>query len=932
MVPGDRRARDVIGGRLGLIVLTTLLTLASSARPEEPPEARRLDSQAFREGLRQRGLVELLELHLGESPPQDAADAELLRRELLLVTAEDPSLSPEQRRAARVQADDIFRSLIAAHPKDPRALDWRLELGRSLLYRRGEPYVARVLYRGGSELDRRRLAEITDQAVGVFNALLSAIEVELDRLDNLSLAEYDRAERRGHIEHVERMQPQVEAMRRWAVFYRSLTRELNDPTRINDLRVVAQDLRSKTELLTTPHEVSHYQCQSLLLSGMIAGRLGDYALAVEQLDGAVDVVERLVDPIERRDLHWVATLARLERVRALRDFRRFDRALDGVEDFRAWVTATAPANFGLELVAALLETSVLQAQADRAAAAGKVSIARGLHARSVRPLMALARKNDDHRDGVYRAVYEALDRDCDPRDLHPFERCALIAGLIADANAAQPPAGPEPRDAAQRQARPTRLLDRAIDVATSLLADGTILDPDVHAETLYNLGVARHRRGQRFESAEAFVAVGRDFPDFRLAQRAATLGAQAAWEVYQDHGLRDRPEVRDLYLEALAVLTDRYPGSAAARYWRFFRAQTLEEIGRFAEAAGEYLEVGPDHDFHLQARFRHADCLARVARELADSAEADPGEQIRQAVAAIGAARQFIHQARQQPAAPPGQPTVRRLVARTLLNQAEMSVLPGVDRYGQALAILDGFEQEHGQATDLIGRVLRVRIIAYQALGRLADAKQAIPRYIDSDPANAGPTLQGLFEALGDDVRRLRRAGRTDQAHTKAASALLLAREIDAWARRPDSGIAPAQRRALRVQLAEACLQANEPDRARQLFTECLETDSASEAPANQSARTMFGLAEALFQLKRYPDALSLYNRLYRELQPASAVWWQALLGDLRCRTELGDDPQGVVRVIRQHRFLHPDMGGAQLRARFEELLERNRPRDQRPD
>ena len=901
--------------RLGAVrrisFLALLLALGPVVWADDSPEARRLDAEIYREGLRSRGLIELLELALAESPPQDQVEADILRREILLAVYEDASRSLEERQAALRQADDILHDLIAGRPKDPQALAWRLELGKSLLYRQGEPYGASVLYRGGSETDRRRLGLIMTEAIEVFDALLAAVLVEFDRLDNLSLAEYERLERRGHIERVEQMQPQAQAMRRWALFYRAIARHQRDPLRIDELRAVVDDLRNDTDLLTTPHEVSHYQCQYLLLAGMAARRLGDYPLAAEQLEEAVLVVERLADPLERRDLHWVVTLARLERGRTLRDSRRYQQALEEVEDFRAWISSTAPDNFGLKLVAALLESSVLRAQASRAAAAGNTGLARRLESRSLEPLMVLARQRDTYRDAVYSTIYETLDPGRDPATLHPFERCALIAGLLAEADAPG-------IDSA-------RLLDRAIAEAEQLLANPSTLDPELQAEALYNLGVARHRRGFQLDAARSFLAAGRDFPSFHLAERAATLSVQTAWEVYQDPGLKQRPEVQDLYLEALAVLTEKYAQSSAATYWQFFRGQTLEEVGRFAEAARQYARVVADHEFYVQARFRHSRCLAQTARELAGSAEADPAELIRRAVAAIGAARQFIQQASERRLDAQDQPAVDRLIAQALVNQAEMSVLPGVERNSQALEVLEGFEQRYADSAELVGRVLRVRVIAYQALGRLSEAEQAIPKYVESDPASAGATLQGLFNALSDEVERLRRAGREEQARDKAESALLLAREIEAWARQPASGMSPRERRALRVQLARAHLDAGNPAQARRLFAECLDAESApgGESTAD-TAGVVFGLAEALFQLGHYSEALPLYNRLCRKLPPATPLWWQVLLGDLRCRTELSQDPAGVVQVIRQHRFLHPEMGGAELRARFDALLEQN--------
>lgn len=930
---------------LPLLALTAFASGAANQDADEtagqtPPrqeagENRRLDAGEFRDGLRKRGLIELLEYHLNESPPADEVQAHLLRRELLLATAADGTQTQAQRDRAQVQADQILEDLIARNPRHESALQWRLDLGRSLLYRQGEPVAVRLLYRGPNPGDRGRLLEITSHVVRVLDDLLAALTVEYERLDQLNLAQYERLEREGYIESVEQMEPHARYMRRWAVFYRALARSPNDPARIDELRYVSEDLRDNTDLLTTPHDVSHLQAQSLLLSGMAHRLLGDYEAAREQLEGAVAAVDRLADPVERRDLQWAVTLARLERVKTLRDARSYDQALAAADEFEAWVSATAASDLGLELVASLLKASIYRAQARRAHNVANDTLARRLEQRALQPLIALARRSDAHRNAVYATLYETIDPDRDPASLHPFEQAALIAALLGEADALaqpqEPPPDGQPDDRGSfrepRQARRVELLSRAVTIGQHLLTEVATADQDLAAEVGYNLGVAHLRLDDRLAAARSFLAVARDHPAFRLAELAAAAAVQTAAEIYQDPGLAGRPEVRDLYLEALTVLTRQYPQSPAAAYWQFFLAQALEDAGRYRQAADQYAKVVPAHEFHAQARFQHVRCLVRSAQASAESARernANAAADLRQALAAASAARQFVADAAagRFEHADPAQ--LARLVARALVNRAEIYALPGLDRHREILEVLDGFEQQHPDCPDLIGRVLRVRIIAYEALGRLEEATRAIPQYIESDPTNAGAILQGLFDAAAGEIERLRQAGREDHAQRKAEAALLLARQIDAWAQTPAARLADQDRYALRLQLAEAHLAAGRFHDARRLFQQCLEFEGdSSEPPVAEDARAIFGLAEACFQLQRYADALPLYNRICRATQPTSTLWWRALLGDLKCRTELDHDPNDVIRVIRQQRFLHPDLGGPQLRAQFEALLQR---------
>lgn len=918
------------------LLATLLLAFAATGVSADSPEDRRLDPDEFREGLKARGLRDLLELHLRDLPPENDADGALFRREMLLVEFADTSRPQTERDAALAEANQILRELLERHPRSPDALQWRMDLASSLLYQRAERHCVSILYRGGTADDRQQLARITDEVLEVLDALLALTEAELGRFDRMSLAEYERLERQGRIEQVELLQPRAQYMHRWAVFYRALVRDVNDPRRIDALQSVVAQLRDQTDLLTEPHEESHLQIQSLLLAAMAQRRLGDYAAALELLEEALAAADRLPDSAERRSLDWAVSLARLERVKAFRDGRRYNEALHAVDEFRAAVSGAGADSFGLELVAALLESSVLRTQARRAAAAGNDALARRLEARALDPLVVLARKSDAYRDAVYATLYEKIDPQRDPETLQQFERCALIAGSLAEsdalaARAAQLRQGtgddgdtsPEELDA-QR----VRMLDRAISLGRRLLALGDALDAALRAEVLFNLGVATYRRGDPLEAAKSFLMAGRDHPQASLAPRAAALAVQTAAEVYAQPGLGGRQDVRDCYLEALEVLTEQYAETESARYWRYFRAQMLEDAGRFDEAAGQYAAVERDHENYVRARFLHVRCLAEAAQRLADAGDVDTARIGRRALAAVEAAGDFGRHVRLGKFGARSDTRLTRWAALAQVIEAEMSLLPGAERFEGALERLKEFEQQYPDVTDAVGRVLRVRIIAYEALGQLAEAQREIQRYVASDPERAGPTLQSLFETVRGEIDRLQAAGRSADASKKAADALVLAQEIYDWSATSTAAMTDQDRNLLRLQLAEATLMAGRAEEALRHFEALREWADRSADPLGKDARVVFGVAEAHFQLKRFSQALPYYNRVYQQADANTPLWWRALLGDLSCRSELEQEPEGIVRAIKQHRYLYRgEMGGPLMEARFDALLKTNQER-----
>jgi tetratricopeptide (TPR) repeat protein len=226
-------------------------------------------------------------------------------------------------------------------------------------------------------------------------------------------------------------------------------------------------------------------------------------------------------------------------------------------------------------------------------------------------------------------------------------------------------------------------------------------------------------------------------------------------------------------------------------------------------------------------------------------------------------------------------------------------------------------------------------LLAYEALGQLEEAARAIPAYVAAAPENAGPTLRGLYAAMSADVDKLRAAGNEGPANRKAEVALLLAEQLNAWvetngatAASVDPFAAQGKHRELRVQLAEANLQAGRYERARVLFEECASPQEGAALPANETdLRVAFGQGEALFRLSQFAEALPKFNRLATGLTPTHPIRWKSLLRDLECRSALGEPAAGIIKVIEQQKYLHPDLGGTALAAAFERLRRDNERR-----
>jgi len=907
----------ILAASLTLLLGGRVARTVAQDKPALPAEELRLDRKKFLDGLERRGLKELIELHLRDFPPSGALSEMLLRRRLKLADYADTSIPLEERRHAIADANRILEKLIQDNPKDPRRFTWLFTLTHSLLYDEGERLFTNILYRGGNEADRRELTSLTERAVEAIHHLSKALEVEFDRVDRLPIDEFAKLERSGYIDEIDRLGPQTQYLLLWTLFYDALPREEQDPRRVRALHEIHDRLSANDPLLETPHEASRVQVPALLLAGMVERRLHNLWSARSYLDRAIAVADRLGDPDQRADVAWAVALASIERIRNERDDGRTENALNGLDSFRKQIDSAEESAFGLRVVAALLERSIHRVQAATAEREGRPQDARRFRTLAWQSLARLAKRHPDRRDEIYATLYSLIEPDADPEALDPLEQCALIASALADAG--------------QRGPEAAALLNRAVAVGKAFLARSAPQARDLRRQVLFNFAVVQYRRGFVADAAERFLNLARDEPDFPKAMQGTVWAVQLSAQLYQDAKAPQHAELAQLYFDALDYLIEQYPDSEAARYWRFYFAQLLDDRNDFERAAAEFARVGPAHEHYIESRYLQLRAMARALT--AHSHEPSPDEAAIRRLAAgfFSAQRAFLADAGGNLAK--GLDAARlaalhRYADRSRLLTAEVQVLPLIGRHAQALETLKDFERLFPENATVIGRVWRVRLLAYEQLGQFDEAASAIPAYIAADPDNAGPTLQALYLSIVADIHEMEaRADQRAEAR-KAKIALVLARQLMQWDETHDANGDPAAHRAFRVQLAEANLRAGYYEEARTLFESLGAADDGSTVPTEATdLRVAAGYAEALYQIKQFQTALERFNLLAVRLPENDPVRWHALLRDLQCRTALGQPPEGIIQVILQQRQLHPQLGGSVTAAQFDKLQRENQRR-----
>ncbi len=868
----------------------------------------------------------------------DRVEAALADRRAMLAVYNDSTRDAQTRIDALAAAVTILEELVRRFPDHPDSLEWQLQLGLDLIDRQAEPHYSNILFDDGSEDDRQALQTIAAKADAIFEQLRKAIWRVEDRLEQLSPVEYEKRDRQGVVRRIVRLRSQSEYHHAWARFLHALALSESNPRRTQLLTKAIHYVVHQKKLTLRDHAETGVQHQSLLLAGMASRLLGRLTDATKHLGQAIALVSALDQPPSDHRMTWLAGLARLERIRALRDADQFDEAYAAIGECREWLQQKAPDSFRLELAVALVEADTYRRQA---AAARDPDVAGDLMALARRPLVQLARRTPQRRELIYERLHPFL-RGAEPMSLPPFERNVYVIRLLREAAAtharieAMQKAGPAEREIEMLTGKREQAIQQAVTLIQSLLQDPSPEAAEVRAEALFNLAVCYQQRGDEERAVEQLLDLVRDYPRFEQRRTAAQYAAAIAAQFYHDPAQGSTRHVQEKLKEALGVLITAFPNSKQAQDVRLLLGEVLDRLGEHARAAAEYGRVSPTHAKYLDAGFLRLRSMSRDHRTRAALANSNQSQLASEAVEIARASREYARlalAAADRIADPERKAQVQRFAAKSILIGAELLADPTIGRAESALDMLADFEPRFASYPDLAGQALRTRIVAHQFLGQLQDAASLVEVYLAGQPRAAGAVLQGLMRAMSAELDSARAGGRRDKAHWLAEQRAALAQQLYTWAQSHAQQLGPNGLLPFRLQLAEAHLEAGKLQAAFQLFATCLEEDAATHADGRpRNAAAIYGKAEALYRLRQYPNAEPLFHDLWTRTERYTPFWWRALLRSLQCHTRMGSDPRRIVQAIEQQRATRPDLGGPRLKTQFDDLERINRRRQEHAD
>jgi tetratricopeptide (TPR) repeat protein len=417
-------------------------------------------------------------------------------------------------------------------------------------------------------------------------------------------------------------------------------------------------------------------------------------------------------------------------------------------------------------------------------------------------------------------------------------------------------------------------------------------------EAHYMLGLAKFQAGD-YEQAAAHL-------DSALQEDKPAYGADAAYMYFKamEALAAKQPDAgrAAAYEAAIRDYLQKYPDHRSAYEAHFRLGELLQAQRKFAEALTAYAAVHGDPAFELRARFAMLQCDFELLP--ADGKNAGGRAQ---ALEKIGAELQaFGQQAADYQKHSPradGLPLDEMRAKAAVMKAVYLNLQPGVN--DQAVAeTLAGFEKSYPQQADLLPQVVRLRLQAYQRLGRFADAEAEVKAH--------GPLLlsslgtAGIEELAVGFVREgARRKGQEGDAANQAAQqvALRLYEQLTT----ESEGDAKTT-----LTLARLYENTGEATKAEQFYKDVLQADANSTAALRGLAR----LAEAR---GRPAEALGYWQRFSGAVRPGDAPWYEGKYQVARLTGATGKKKEACDQ-LEELKPAMPGLSDVELRKQLNEL------------
>ncbi len=325
--------------------------------------------------------------------------------------------------------------------------------------------------------------------------------------------------------------------------------------------------------------------------------------------------------------------------------------------------------------------------------------------------------------------------------------------------------------------------------------------------------------GAKQQAAELFKKVASEFPTFQFAAPAANYHLSLVGQVYETDKTEQNQQA---YAEALRWFNANYGEEDPDQ--KYYLGVVLYQSGKFGEAANAFRAVGRDSPFYVEARYWIPLSHLEQFRETILPSK-DKGVILPQARLVVRQLLEFTEFADKAKVPEDKRAELEKWIEAAYLNAAEVYLYPEVELPDDALKVIDTMESRIEVGEEMRGRILKMRIDAFQKLGKIDEALRLLEDYLalmvkQGKEGQIGGVLSGLFLATIDEVKQLLDRSNTEAASVKVEGAERLAQRLIQWLGANGGPEKGGQIENIRYDVAELLLRVGKFNRALGLYQE----------------------------------------------------------------------------------------------------------------
>jgi len=555
---------------------------------------------------------------------------------------------------------------------------------------------------------------------------------------------------------------------------------------------------------------------------------------------------------------------------------------------------------------------------------GKAKNQKGLEDKGV-AILKQVHQRDNPWPVVVQGVMEGLVGETPPEELDPFQIWIKANDLMDSAQKAK-----DPNEGA-------KLMKQAADLF-KVYADKVGGQDPKYVTALYTRAAALVQIGQKVEAAKLFREVADKFPEYKYAPEAAKYSVAFAGQAYEK---AKTEENRQAYEDILRWFVSKYLDSDPDA--QYFYALVMYRGEKFLDAADAFARVPRKAEHFPDSKFWIALCrlehfrnkiLASGDKNLIISSAREVAKELLQYA-------QYAFQAQNDPhLKPEKKQQLLDWAQSAYINAADVYLYQEVSLPADALPILMEAERKFKLSKDALGRVLKLKIDAYQKSNQLERADKELDRFLAvANPNDVGPVLGGLFDAMIEEVRDLIKRGQRDLAATKVDAAKKLGDRFLQWLANSSLPDKQTEIENTRYDLAELYLAVGNYATALQIYQE-IGGPKPHEKPADagddwlMSEACVYGQARAFEHLgdqatdpaqakQHYEAALDRWRVLLQVADMDPQTRWEREYHHNYCMYKLGEKEAVKKNLIALRIFHEPEpLGGSDpvLQKKFREL------------